>query len=212
MGSSVARFTPSRRYLLMGIAALCGTALSVWSAVRWDPLRVDSWRLPAIFNLSPVHSFNLSWLAAVLFAIPAAMLLVLAFQPAIEIHSSHLRIGQREIPWSRIRRLDQTGWNVPLLVYLTLDDGQRVALLYPGDLDSSATLLRHLRRSSREALLNGVPYRQFWGEPPAQAPPRAAPLRYPLMRPEDEAEIERMFQRLKSAGRLETQRRDADPE
>ncbi len=203
----------------MGIAASCGTALSVWSALHWDPLRFDSWSAPAIFNLH--SSFNLSWLAAVLFAIPAVLLLVLAFRPAIEIHNSHLRIGPRQIPWSRIRRLDQSGWNVPLLVYLTLDDGQRVALLYAGDLDSSASLLRHLRRSAREALLNGVPYRQFWGEPPAAAasspassiaPPRAAPLRYPLLRPEDEAEVERMFQRLKSAGHLESQLRDADQE
>ena len=138
-------------------------------------------------------------------------MLLLAFRPAIEIHDSHLRIGRRQIPWNQIRRLDQTGWNVPLLVYLTLEDDCRVALLHPGDLDSSASLLRHLRRSAREALLDGVPYRQFWGEPPASVPPRVAPLRYPLLRPEDEAEVERMFQRLKSVGHLE-QRHDADQE
>lgn len=187
--------------------------MSVWSALRWDPLRFDSLSLPDVFDLPAVHAtFNLSWLAAALFAIPALALLLLAFRPAIEIHNSHLSIGRRVIPWTRIRRLDQTGWNVPLLVYLTLDDGERVSLLYPGDPDSSTSLLRHLRRSAREALLNGVPYRQFWGEPPAAAPPQVAPLRYPLLRPEDEAEVERMFQRLKSAGHLETQRRDSDQE
>jgi hypothetical protein len=212
VGSSVARFTPSRRYLMMGIAAVCGTALSVWSALRWDPFRPDAWSLAPLF--SPLHlNFNLSWLAAVLFAIPAVALLALAFRPAIEIHSSYLRIGKQEIPWARIRRLDQSGWNVPLLVYLTLDDDRRITLLHPGDADSSGSLLRHLRRSAREALLDGVPYRQFWGEPPAAAaPPRIAPVRYPLLRPEDEDEVERMFQRLKSAGHLEQQRRDADPE
>ncbi len=116
-----------------------------------------------------------------------------------------------EIPWNCIRRLDSTGWNVPLLVYLTLDDDSRVAVLHPGDLDSSASLLRHLRCSAREALLDGVPHRQFWGEPPPTSHPRLAPLRYPLLRPEDEEDIERMFQRLKSVGHLE-QRRDADEE
>jgi hypothetical protein len=214
----VARFSPSRRYLLMGVAALAGTAVSVWSALRWDPVRLDSWTIPAIFNPSVFSpsvfnvSFNLSWLAAGLFAIPAVALLLLAFRPAIEIYDSHLRVGRREIAWTRIRRLDQSGWNVPLLVYVTLDDESRVALLHPGDLDSSAGLLRYLRRSAREALLDGIPYRQFWGEPPlSSAPPRIAPLRYPLLRPEDEQEVERMFQRLKSVGHLE-QRRDADEE
>jgi hypothetical protein len=201
----------------MGIAALGGTALSVWSALRWDPVRLDSWTIPAIFNPSVFSpsvfnsSFNLSWLAAGLFAVPAAVLLFLAFRPAIEIYDSYLRIGRREILWTQIRRLDLSGWNVPLLVHLTLDDDTRVALLHPGDLDSSASLLRHLRRSAIEALLDGIPYRQFWGEPPSSSLPRIAPLRYPLLRPEDEDEVERMFQRLKSVGHLE-QRRDADKE
>lgn len=221
MSSPVGRFTPSRRYLVLAIAAACGTGVSVWSALRWNPVRLDSWTIPAIFNpsvFSPsvfTFTFNLSWIAAALFAIPAVALFTLAFQPAIEIYDTHARIGRRQIPWSRIRRLDQTGWNVPLLVYVTLDDDRRLAILHPGDADSSASLLRHLRRSAREALLDGVPYRQFWGEPPASAPssssrlePRLTPLRYPLLRPEDEAEVERMFQRLKSAGHLE-QRKDA---
>ena len=200
----------------MGLAAVAGTAVSLWSALRWEPVRLDSWTIPAIFNpsvFSPTvisSSLNLSWVAAILFAIPAAALLLLAGRPAIEVHESFLRIGNREIRWSRIRRLDHTGWNVPLLVRLTLDDESTETLLYPGDLDSSTSLLRHLRRAAHEALLDGVPYRQFWGEPPAAAAsPRIAPMRYPLLRPEDEEEVERMFQRLKSVGHLE-QRHDAD--
>src|SRR5579863_4407067 len=142
----------------------------------------------------------------------------MALRPAIEIHETHLRIGRRDIPWSQIRRLDQTGWNVPLAVFLTLPNESRILLLYPGDFDSSASLLRHLRRHARQALLDGVPYRQFWGEPPlseiasAKHPSSAkmptvtpaqtqmAPPRYPLLRPEDEEEVERMFQRLKTVG------------
>jgi len=65
------------------------------------------------------------------------------------------------------------------------------------------SLLRHLRRYSREALLDGVPYGQFWGEPPSAAPKQIPPPRYPLLRPEDEEEVERMLQRLKSVGRLD---------
>jgi hypothetical protein len=79
---------------------------------------------------------------------------------------------------------------------------ESMTLIYPGDLDSSTSLLRHLRRYAKEALLDGVPYPQYWGEKPAQAEP-PAPVHYPLLRPEDEEEVEQMFQRLKSAGRIE---------
>jgi hypothetical protein len=192
----------------MALAAAGGTALSVWSALRWDPawlVDVAPW-VPRGFGAA----FSPAWIAAVLFAIPAVALFLLAFRPAIEIHETHLKIGRRQIPWAEVRRLDQTGWNVPLLVYLTLSEERRVLLIHPGDFDSSASLLRHLRRHSREALLDGVPFRQFWGEPPSAAPTQPAPPRYPLLRPEDEEEVERMFQRLKSVGHLE--RRDADEE
>ncbi len=83
---------------------------------------------------------------------------------------------------------------------MTLADQQRILLVHAGDLDSSTSLLRHLRRYSREALLDGIPYRQFWGEAPT---PKNLPPRYPLLRPEDEEEVERLFQRLKSVGRLD---------
>jgi hypothetical protein len=90
-------------------------------------------------------------------------------------------------------------------------------------LDSSSGLLRHLRRFSREALLDGVPYREFWGElaaaarsgEPAKNSPAetsdkdaSAPLRYPVLRSEDEEEVERLFQRLKSVGHLESKSSD----
>ncbi len=79
-------------------------------------------------------------------------------------------------------------------------------LLYPGDLESANSLLRHVRRSAREALLDGVPYRQFWGEVLTAVPERKqlSSPRQPLLLPEDEAEVERMFQRLKSVGHLDS--------
>ena len=112
-------------------------------------------------------------------------------------------------------RARQTGWIAPLAVILTLSNERRVLVVYAGDLDSSTSLLRHLRRYSRNALLDGVPYRQAWGElgktelekglepgVTLEHPPASAPYR-PLLRPEEEEEIERMFQRLKSVGRLD---------
>jgi hypothetical protein len=129
---------------------------------------------------------------------------MLVCRPAVEIYDTHVRAGRLEIPWDQVRRLDQTGWSVPLAVYLTLADESRVFLLHPGDAESCAALLRYLRRGCREALLDGVPYRQFWGELPK--PPerkQLPPPRYPLLRPEDEEEVERMFQRLKTVGHFD---------
>ena len=185
MGRPLARYTPCRRFLLLTVVAICGALFSAWMGLHWAP----------------------SWIAAGLFAISAALLLVLTLRPAIEIHETHLAIGRRVMPWSDIRRIDQTKWSAPLAVRLTLADQQRILLFYPGDFDSSTSLLRHLRRYSRLALLDGMPYRQFWGEPPAAKETTKdeliKPPKYPLMRPEDEEEIERMFQRLKSVGRLD---------
>jgi len=181
VGRPLARYTPCRRFVLLAVVAICGALFSAWMGLRWAP----------------------SWIAAGLFAVSGAFLFLLTLRPAIEIHETHLAIGRRVVSWSEIRRIDQTGWNSPLAVHLTLADQQRILLFYPGDPGSSTSLLRYLRRYSRLALLDGMPYREFWGEPPAAKEEPIKPAKYPLMRPEDEEEIERMFQRLKSVGRLD---------
>ena len=206
MSRPLARYRPSRRYILFALLAIGGTAFSAWTGLRW----------PA------------TWAAAALFGSTAAALIALLWQPTIEIHETHLQLGKRVIFWREIRRLDQTGWNAPLAVTLTLSNDRRILLLYGGDLDSSTSLLRHLRRYSRNALLDGVPYRQAWGErgktpdsgkmsDPGKTPepgkthesgassqrqPTTAPYR-PLLRPGEEEEVEKLFQRLKSVGRMD---------
>jgi hypothetical protein len=174
-------FRPSRRYLLSAALAILGTAFSVWAALQWD----------------------LAWIAAAGFGLSTILVLALALRPEIAIYDTHLQVGRRAILWSDIRRLDQTGWTAPLVVQLTLAEGKRLLVIHPGDVDSCASLLRYLRRGCREALLDGIPYRQFWGEVPAPRAKQLPPPRYPLLRPEDEEEVERMFQRLKAAGRLD---------
>jgi len=179
----VTRYVPSRHYLEAGLAAVLFGAFSTWCGWRWAP----------------------AFVPAALFFATAAVLIYLSRRPAVEIHEDHLAIGRRLITWRDIRRVDRTGWPSPLMVSLTLLDKKRVLLVYPGDIDSANSLLRHLRRSSREALIDGVPYRQFWGE---AAPPRGeiqalASPRYRLLRPEDEAEVERLYQRLKAVRHLD---------
>ena len=68
-----------------------------------------------------------------------------------------------------------------------------------------------MRRASRDALIDGVPYRQYWGEvlAPVVEAAQTLPPRYRLLRPEDEAEVERLYQRLKTVGNLD-QKNSAD--
>lgn len=185
MSSPQARFAPSRKFLLLACVALAGTALSAAMAWQWP----------------------LAWIAVGLFLATAVGLLVLSGQPVIEIHDTHLQVGRRAILWTDIRRVDQTNWKAPLAVYLTLapqttGNDKRLLLMYPGNVEACDALVRYLRRHSREALLDGVSYRQFWGEP-APAARQLPPPRYPLLRPEDEEEVERMFQRLKTVGHID---------
>jgi hypothetical protein len=140
-----------------------------------------------------------------LFFPTALFLFVLWRRPAVEIHETCLLIGRRRIPWADIRSLDRRGWPAFLIVRIGLVDRSRLLLVYPGELDSANSLLRHLRRYSREALIDGKPYRQFWGEGlPGVPESRALPSpSYQLLRPEDEAEVERLYQRLKTVRHLD---------
>jgi hypothetical protein len=183
----ITRYRASRQFLWAGLVALGIAVFSGWVGLRWP----------------------YAWISAGLALLTAILLFVLAFRPAIEIYESHLKIGGRAIPWAQIRTVDRV-WRVPLLVAMTMSDKSRTLLIHSGDPDGCNSLLRHLRRYSREALIDGVPYRQFWGETLLPAPERrqSPPKRYPLLLAEDEAEVERLFQRLKSVGHIDPKSSD----
>ncbi|HVX67453.1 MAG TPA: hypothetical protein VHA11_12660 [Bryobacteraceae bacterium] len=174
------RYVPSRHYLYAGLAAVLLGTFSVWCAWTWTPALV----------------------ASALFFPTALFLFVLWRQPAVEIHETYLAIGRRRIPWADIRALDRRGWPAFLILRITLVDRSRLVLIYPGELDSVNSLLRHLRRYAREALMDGQPYR---GDATGSAPEaRVLPSpNYHLLRPEDEAEVERLYQRLKTVRHLD---------
>jgi hypothetical protein len=177
----VTRYSPSKNYLWASAAAFGLALSSVWFALNWAPAAIPCG----------------------LFVVSALILLILGTRPAIEIHPGFLAIGSRHIDWSSVRRVDRTGWISPLVLKLTLENRHRVLLVYPGDLDSSNSLLRHVRRMSREALLDGVTYRSFWGdEPEVEKKPLTSP-KYQILRSEDEEEVERLYQRLKAVGHLD---------
>jgi hypothetical protein len=178
------RYQPAKHYLWIGVASVVCAALCVWFATA----------LPVAL------------LGAGGFVVTAVLMFAMALRPAITIHEGYVAIGKRIIPWMDIRRLDRTGWISPLIVRITLFDDSRLLLIFPGDLDSCNSLLRHLRRLSRDALIDGIPYRQYWGEvlaPAAGDRKQAPPPRYRILRPEDEAEVERLYQRLKTVGNLD---------
>jgi hypothetical protein len=177
------KYRPSRRFVWMGVGAWGLAAVAGWVATAW---------LPAIFAMG-------------VFLACSMMLVFLGLTPPIELREQSLTVGSRAIPWAEIRRVDHTGRRFPLLVSLTLDDGSHLRVVYAGNLDSAHSLLRNIRRSARLALIDGRPYREFWGEAlPAAPEPRRLPApSYRLLRPEDEAEVERLYQRLKTVGRLD---------
>jgi hypothetical protein len=179
------RYTPARHYLTFGIVAVGLAGFSAWLGME----RATAFIPAALFLLSTV------------------VLVALACQPAVEIHEGYLAVGKRIVPGMDIRRLDclLTRKAAPLMVRVTLFDDSRMVLVYPGDLDSRNSLLRHLRRLSRDALIDGAPYRQFWGEVLAPGGDRRQnpPPRYRMLLPEDEAEVERLYQRLKTVGHLD---------
>ena len=177
------RFLPARHYFYFGIAAMALGIFSAWLGIGWVP----------------------AFVPAVLFGLTAALMLALALRPSIEVQDPYLRVGKRMIPWIDVRRVDRTGWLSPLAVRLTLYDDTRILLIYPGDLESCKSLLRTLRRMCRDALIDGIPYRQYWGEmlsAPRERRQLPAPS-YRVLRPEDELEIERLYQRLKTVGHLD---------
>ena len=177
------RYLPAQHYRWLGAAAVVLAGLGGWAGT----------------------SYGVFYFAAGVFLLAGGAIFFLAFRPAIEIHEGYLSVGSRIIPWMDIRRLDRTGWISPLIVRVTLFDDSRLILIYPGDLDSCNSLLRHLRRLSRDALIDGIPYRQYWGEvlAPGGERKQASLPRYRILRPEDEAEVERLYQRLKTVGNLD---------
>ena len=177
------RYLPTKQYQYAGVGAL----------------------VLALFCAGFAFQFPLSWVPTGLLLATGVVMLVLGCLPAIEIHKTHLAIGDKIIAWEEIKQVDRTGFVSPLLLYLTLSNGSRILLVYPGGMESSNQLLRDLRRMSKEASIDGIPYRQFWGETaPAGGDRRSmASPKYQLLRPEDEAEVERLFQKLKTVGRLD---------
>jgi hypothetical protein len=164
--------------LAAGLVAASFGLLSGYLALQWPP----------------------SWICALVFFLTAAFLLMLAFSPVIEITGKHLKIGRRAIDWTAIRRIDHTGWVTPLVLRLTLANGRNTWLVFPSDLDTAQLLLQMLYRSATGALIDGQANSSHTGEDVGHA---AAAPKFQIVSREDEDEVERLFQRLRTVGHLD---------
>lgn len=179
----MSRYVPARHYISFGIVALALAGFSAWLGLSWSP----------------------AFCPAALFFLTAAMLLAFAFRPAIKVYDAHLEIGKRIVPWQDIRRVDRTGWISPLVVRITLYNDENLIIIYPGEVDCCKHLLRTLRQMSSGAIIDGIPYRQYWGElaiSGGDAKQFSGP-RYRVLRPEDEEEVERLYFLLKTVGHID---------
>jgi hypothetical protein len=197
---SIARFSRSKRFVLLFAFAIFGALVSAFVA--------------SVGLLGP--AWPPAWIACGLFVLTGIPLGWLALCPSISIHETHIAIGRRTIPWPEIRRIDQTQWNCPLAVRLTLARKGSLLMVFPGEPREAADLLGYLRQYARGALIDGVPYHEFWrGEARDRLSPYAQGRvnRYPLLRPEDELEVEQMFEQLRAEGSIDTERAEfKDPE
>ncbi len=158
----------------------------------------------AVAGLLSVVAYGSSVLPAAFCGFTAIGFLFLARQPAVRTSDQYLMFGSEQIPWQEILRVDSTRWSSPLVLRLTLRSGRSRKLIYAGSAQDSDLLLRRVRRLAANAFLDGVPHRQYWGlAAPIQARESVIDVaRARLFSEQDEAEVERLFQELRSKGRL----------
>lgn len=114
-------------------------------------------------------------------------------------------VGERAIAWREVREIN-TGFRSPLVVRVALTNSRRRLIVFPAPQERIARLMYQLRRHSYLATFDGVAYRDFWtwstlNEPLRDRPVLQQPVR--MLSSDDEEEIERMFQKLKTVGHLD---------
>src|SRR5437868_9495017 len=190
MEPSVEIFQPSRLYARIGWAALAGSAICVLCGFR-----------------AP-----LAFIPGFLCAITAAALFWLAARPPVRIGEAQFNIGERAIAWREVREINSSRFVSPLILRIKLTNSRRKTLIYPGEPERIARLMLQLRKNSHLATFDGVAHRDYWtwtslaglgGENPTLD----QPVR--MLSQEDEDEVERMYQKLKTVGRLDS--RSTDP-
>ncbi len=190
MEPSVEIFQPSRLYARVGWAALAGSAICVLCGFR-----------------AP-----LAFIPGFLCAITSAVLFWVAARPPVRIGETQFNIGERAVAWREVREINSTRFVSPLILRIKLTNSRRKTLIYPGDPERIARLMFQLRKNSHSATFDGVAYRDYWtwtslagmGHDNSTLD---QPVR--MLSPDEEDEIERMYQKLKTVGRLDSRSTDS---
>ncbi len=188
MEPCVETFVPSRLYARAGWLSAVLSALLASLAFR-SPILLIAGAICSLVALS------LLWLSA---------------RPCIQVGEMQFNIGDRAIAWREVTEVNRIRIIAPLVMRIKLTNGRKRLLIYPGEVKRAEQLLHRLRKSSYLATFDGVAYRDYvaWSGMPdlasttAQGGPRPQPIR--MMSRSDEDEIEKMFQKLKAVGSLDS--------
>ena len=185
----VENFVPSRLYSRVGWAALAGSLISVLCGFR-----------------AP-----LAFIPGFLCAATAAGLFWLASRPAVRIGDSQFNIGDRSIDWREVREINSSRFLSPLILRIKLTNSRHAVLVYPGEPERIEQLLFQLRKNSHLAAFDGVAYRDYWtwvslNGSRSDNPGLEQPVR--MLSVDEEDEIERLYQKLKTVGRLDSRGTD----
>ena len=193
MEPTVEIYQPSRLYARVGWAAVAGSLVCILCGFR----------------------ASLAFVPGFLCALTAAGLCWLSTRPAIRIGENQFNIGERAIAWREVREINSSRFVSPLLLHLKLTNCRSKLLVFPGEPERIARLMYQLRRNSHLAAFDGVAYRDYWtwttltalhGENQAME----QPVR--MLSSEDEEEIERLYQKLKTVGRLDSRGSSNSPD
>jgi hypothetical protein len=131
----------------------------------------------------------------------------LGARPVIRTGENQFNIGERAIAWREVREINTSRFKSPLLLWLKLTNSRSKVLVFPGEPARIAHLLVQFRKHAQLATFDGVAYRDFWTWAnltglPGDTPVLEQPVK--MLTREEEDEIERMYQTLKTVGRLDT--------
>lgn len=185
MEPTVEVYLVSRLYARIGWAALGGSAICL----------VCGWRAP------------LAFIPAFLCAVTATALFWLASRPTIRVSDTQFNVGERTIAWREVREINGSRLVSPLVLRIKLTNARKRLIVFPGEPERIARLIYQLRKNSYLATFDGVAYRDYWTWSSMTAlrgdsPSLEQPVR--MLSPDEEEEIERMYQKLKTVGRLDT--------
>src|SRR5689334_625419 len=185
MEPSVEIYQPSRLYARVAWAALAGSLVCVLCGFR-----------------AP-----LAFIPGLLCAATAGGLFWLASRPSIRIGEMQFNIGDRAIAWREVREINSSRFVSPLILKVKLTNSRYKILVFPGEPERIARLMFQLRKNSHLATFDGVTYRDYWtwsalAGSRGENPNVEQPVR--MVSQEDEEEIERLYQKLKSVGRLDS--------